>query len=186
VLENHPLQAYFRLQQEEVFMHTLSVAAILAALTLPTLSADLTPSAIRSLLEEEDAGMLLEGLDDSSWAAFLGHVEAGHRGWMDLVPELAPATAGPMAVGLASALSRALTANPAGVLSVMAAANYKAGDICGPVHTDLSTRQNVRFIDAALVKVAAVLEPDLFEPRNACLFALGRARVTVLTEADFR
>ena len=67
----------------------------------------------------------------------------------------------------------------------MAAANYKAGDICGPVHADLSTRQNVRFIDAALVKVAAVLEPDLYELRNACLFALGRARITMLTEADF-
>ena len=36
-------------------MRALSVAAILAALTLPALSAELTPGAIRTLLQQQDA-----------------------------------------------------------------------------------------------------------------------------------
>lgn len=161
-------------------MRTLSVAAILAALSLPALSADLSPSAIRALLAGQDAQTVVQSLDDQSWTAFLGHVEAGHRGWMDVVPQLAPDTSEPMASGLVLALSRALKANAAGVLSVMAASNYDPGDICGAVDMGLSTFETVRFIDDALVKVAAVTDPDLTEARNACLFSLGRARISTL------
>jgi hypothetical protein len=161
-------------------MRTLGVAAILAALTMPTLSADLTPSAFRALLDAQDATAVVQSLDENSWHAFLAHVEAGHRGWIDLVPLLAPGTAGSTAESLVTTLSRALKANPAGVLSVLAANHYSPADICGENDTAVSALEAARFIDEALVKVAAVMDPALSEARDACLFALSDARISAL------
>ena len=161
-------------------MRTLGVAAILAALTLPTLSADLTPSAIRALLEEQDATAVVQSLDDSSWNAFLAHVEAGDRGWIDLVPLLAPGTDAGTSESLIITLSRALKSNPAGVLSVLAANHYSPADICGDNDIEVSALDMAKFIDEALVKVAAVMDPDLSEVRDACLYALTDARISAL------
>jgi hypothetical protein len=161
-------------------MRTLGVAAILAALTMPTVSADLTPSAIRTLLEEQDATAVVQSLDDSSWNAFLAHVEAGDRGWIDLVPLLAPGTDVGTSESLVITLSRALKANPAGVLSVLAANHYSPADICGDNDIEASALDMARFIDEALVKVAAVMDPALSEVRNECLYALTDARISAL------
>jgi hypothetical protein len=176
-----PRQAYFwAIRLEEVTMRTLSVAAILAALTMPTMSADLTPSAIRALLVAQDATTVVQSFDDNSWNAFLAHVEAGDRGWIDLVPLLAVGTDAGTSESLIITLSRALKANPAGVLSVLAANHYSAADICGDNDIEVSAFEAVAFIDAALVKVAAVLDPDLTDARNACLYALTDARISAL------
>jgi hypothetical protein len=161
-------------------MRTLGVAAILAALTMPTLSADLTPSVLRGLLEQQDAAAVVQSLEETSWNAFLAHVEAGDRGWIDLVPLLAPGTDGSTAQGLAAALSRALKANAAGVLSVLAANHYSPLDICGQGEGADSPIEAARSIDEALVKVAGVMDPALSEMRNACLFALSAARISAL------
>lgn len=161
-------------------MRTLGVAAILAALTMPALSADLTPSAFRALLEHQDATAVVQSLDDNSWTAFLDHIEAGERGWIDLVPLLAPGTDGSSSESLAIALSRALKANPAGVLSVLAANHYSPTDICAESGGTASVIEMAREIDAALVKVAAVMDPALSEARNACLHALSDARISAL------
>ncbi|MFN4210329.1 MAG: hypothetical protein ACK4G5_07165 [Devosia sp.] len=160
-------------------MRTFGVAAILAALTMPALSADLTPSAFRALLEHQDATAVVQSLDDKSWNAFLVHIEAGERGWIDLVPLLAPGTDGSSSESLAIALSRALKANPAGVLSVLAANHYSPTDICAE-SGGTSVIEMAREIDAALVKVAAVMDPALSEARNACLHALSDARISAL------
>jgi hypothetical protein len=165
---------------EEVIMRTLGVAAILAALTMPALSADLTPSAIRALLEGQDAGQVVQSLDESSWNAFLAHVEAGDRGWIDLVPLLAAGTDAGTSESLIITLSRALKSNPAGVLSVLANDHYAATDICGDNDIEVSALEAAAFIDEALVKVAAVMDPDLSEARNACLYALTDARISAL------
>lgn len=160
-------------------MRTFGVAAILAALTMPALSADLTPSAFRALLEHQDATAVVQSLDDKSWNAFLDHIEAGERGWIDLVPLLAPGTDGSSSDSLAIALSRALKANPAGVLSVLATNHYSPTDICAE-SGGTSVIEMAREIDAALVKVAAVMDPALSEARNACLHALSDARISAL------
>ncbi len=161
---------------EEVIMRTLGVAAILAALTMPVLSADLTPSALRALLE----GQVVQSLDESSWNAFLAHVEAGDRGWIDLVPLLADGTDAGTSESLIITLSRALKSNPAGVLSLLATDHYAAADICGDNDIEVSALEAAAFIDEALVKVAAVMDPDLSEARNACLYALTDARISAL------
>jgi hypothetical protein len=161
-------------------MRTLGVAAILAALTMPALSADLTPSAIRALLEGQDATAVVQSLDESSWNAFLAHVEAGERGWIDLVPLLADGTDAGTSESLIITLSRALKSNPAGVLSVLAADHYSPTDICGDNDIEVSAFEAVAFIDEALVKVAAVMDPDLTEARNACLYSLTDARISAL------
>ena len=161
-------------------MRTLGVAAILAALTMPTLSADLTPSAIRALLEGQDASAVVRSLDESAWNGFLAHVEAGDRGWIDLVPLLAPGTDAGTSESLIISLSRALKSNPAGVLSVLAADHYSPADICGDNDIEVSPLDMARFIDEALVKVAAVLDPELSEARNECLYALTDARISAL------
>jgi hypothetical protein len=161
-------------------MRTLGVAAILAALTTPTLSADLTPSAIRALLDGQDATAAVQSLDESVWNGFLAHVEAGDRGWIDLVPLLAPRTDAGRSESLIITLSRALKANPAGVLNVLAADHYSAADICGDNDIEVSLFEAVAFIDEALVKVAAVMDPDLSEARNECLYALTDARISAL------
>ena len=161
-------------------MRTLGVAAILAALTMPTLSADLTPSAIRALLEGQDATAVVRSLDESVWNGFLAHVEAGDRGWIDLVPLLAPGTDAGTSESLTISLSRALKSNPAGVLNVLAADHYSAADICGDNDIEVSLFEAVAFIDEALVKVAAVMDPALSEMRDACLFALSDARISAL------
>nr|WP_295892540.1 hypothetical protein [uncultured Devosia sp.] len=157
-------------------MRTLGVAAILAALTMPVLSADLTPSALRALLE----GQVVQSLDESSWNAFLAHVEAGDRGWIDLVPLLADGTDAGTSESLIITLSRALKSNPAGVLSLLATDHYAAADICGDNDIEVSALEAAAFIDEALVKVAAVMDPDLSEARNACLYALTDARISAL------
>lgn len=161
-------------------MRTMRVAAILAALTMPALSADLTPSAIRALLAGTDATTAVQSLDENSWNAFLAHVEAGDRGWIDLVPLLGPGTDAATAESLVITLSRALKANPAGVLSLLAADQYAARDICGDNDIAVSALDAVAFIDAALLKVAAVMEPGLMEARNQCLYALTDARISAL------
>lgn len=161
-------------------MRTNSVAAILAALTMPALSADLTPSAFRAMLDGQNAATVLRSLDQGSWNAFLAHVEAGERGWIDLVPMLAGVTDAEMSKGLVATLSRALRSNPQGVLSVLAADQYAVSDICGDNNPGASPLEAVHFIDEALVKVAAVIDPDLSGPRNACLHELGAARISAL------
>lgn len=161
-------------------MRTLGVAVILAALTMPAMSADLTPSAIRALLEGKDAATVVQSLDESSWNAFLAHVEAGDRGWIDLVPLLAPGTDAGTSESLIITLSRALKSNPAGVLSVLAADHYSPADICGDNGVEVSAFETVKFIDEALVKVAAVLDPALSQARNACLYSLTDARISAL------
>lgn len=161
-------------------MRTLGVAAILAALTMPTLSADLTPSAIRTLLEKQGAVAVAQSLDDASWTAFLAHVEAGDRGWIDLVPLLADGTDAGTSDSLIIPLSRALRANAAGVLSVLAADHYSPADICGENDIAASAFEAVAFIDEALIKVAAVMDPALSQARNACLYALTDARISAL------
>jgi hypothetical protein len=165
---------------EEVPMRTLSVAAILAALTMPTLSADLTPSAILALLEGQDARAVVQSLDEPSWTAFLAHVEAGDRGWIDLVPLLAPGADAGTAEGVSIALSRALRANPQGVLNVLTNDHYSAADICAANDIEVSAADAVKFIDQALVKVAAVIDPALSQARDACLHSLGDARISAL------
>lgn len=161
-------------------MRSLRVAAILAALTLPVASAELTPSAMRALLEEQGAADVVQSLDEPSWAALLAHVEAGERGWIDLVPLLAPGTDAGTAESLLITLSRALKANARGVLTVLAQDHYSPADVCGDNDTDVSAIEVARFIDEALVKVAAVLDPELAEVRKACLSALREARLAAL------
>lgn len=161
-------------------MRTLCVAAILAAFPTSSLSADLAPSAIRALLEGQDSASVVESLDEGSWNALLAHIEAGDRGWIDLVPLLAPAIDAGTSEALVLTLSRALKANPAGVLSVLADGHFSAIDICGSTGIAVSPLEAVRVIDEALVKVAAVLDPALTEARNACLQALGKARIATL------
>jgi hypothetical protein len=153
----------------------LHVAAILAALTVPTLSADLTPASLRALLAEQEASAVMASLDAQSWTNLLAHIEAGERGWIDLVPLLAPGASTSQAKSLALTLSRALQANAPGVLSAMLDDFYTVDTVCGGSAVDVST------IDAALVKVAAVLDPALFEVRNQCLHELGQARISALT-----
>jgi hypothetical protein len=164
-------------------MRTLCVAAILAALSFPAHSADLTPSAMRALLEGQDARTALDSLDEATWTSVLAHVEAGDGEWLDVVPVMAPLTHGRAAASLALALSRAIEPNPAGVIQVMARTSYNPRDICGANDVDLGVFEAVDFIDMALIKVAAVLDPALFEARNACLFSLGKARITTLLQA---
>lgn len=162
-------------------MRTLCcVAAILAATSLPVLPADLTPSALRSLLQQQGATALVQSLDEPTWEAFLGHVEAGDRGWIDMVPLLAPGTDIGTADSLVITLSRALATNPAAVFAIMAAGNYSVGQICSDNDVNVSASDKVRFIDRALVKVAAVLDPTVSETRNACLLALSQARIATL------
>lgn len=161
-------------------MRTLSVAAVLAALTMPTLSADLTPSAIRALLEGQEATAVVQSLDGPSWNAFLAHIEAGDRGWIDLVPLLADGTDAGTAESLVIALSRALRTNPQGVLTVLTDDHYTAADICVDSDSEVSVTEAVKFIDQALVKVAAVVDPALAEARDACLYSLSDARISAL------
>lgn len=161
-------------------MRTLGVAAILAALTIPVSAADLTPSAIRALLEGKDATTVVQSLDEDTWNTLLAHVEAGERGWIDLVPLLADGTDAGSAESLIITLSRALKANPAGVLAVLAADHYSPADICGDNDIEVSPMEAVAFIDAALVKVAAVMEPALTQARNECLYSLTDARISAL------
>jgi len=164
-------------------MRTLCVAAILAALSFPAHSADLTPSAMRALLDGQNARTAIDSLDEATWTSVLAHVEAGDGEWLDVVPIMAPRTSARRAAGLALALSRAIEPNPAGVIEVLARTGYNPRDICGANDVDFSTFEAVAFVDMALVKVAAVLDPALFEARNACLFSLGKARVTTLLQA---
>lgn len=161
-------------------MRTFCSAAILAALTIHSLSAELTPSAIRALLDEQDAVAVVESIDEPSWTAFLAHVEAGDRGWIDLVPLLAPGAEGEVAQSLAASLSRALTSNPQGVLAVLASGHFAVGDICAGHVGERPALDTVRLIDEALGKVAAMLDPALMEQRDACLRELGAARVSAL------
>lgn len=161
-------------------MRTLGVAAILAAMSLPAFSADLSPGDLRALLAEGDAATVVHGLDPISWETFLAHVSAGDRGWIDVVPLLQPGADAAIEQSLATALSRALSANPVGVLTLLSGDSFTVADICGTSHVEGPPAVAAQFIDAALVKVAAVTDPQLSQTRNACLHALGEARIAAL------
>jgi hypothetical protein len=165
---------------EEVIMRTIMGAAILAALTTTTLSADMTPSAWRALLEQRVATTAAQPLDMEAVSSFLAHVEAGDRGWIDLVPLLAAQLDAGVSESLVTTLTEALRTNPQAVLGVMAASHYDAADVCGGRAPDASVLDTVRLIDDALVMVAAVLDPNLTDARNACLYSLTDARIAAL------
>lgn len=71
-------------------MRTLCVAAILAALSFPAHSADLTPAGMRALLEGQNVRTAVDSLDEDTWSAVLAEVEAGDDEWLDVVPVMAP------------------------------------------------------------------------------------------------
>jgi hypothetical protein len=161
-------------------MRTRSVAAILAALVLPIEAADLTPSGVHALLARADAKSTVETFDPPTWTRLNAHVAAGERGWIDLVPLLAPLADSAHVEALAGALSQALTANPAGVLAVLGEDPFSAEAICRDRAAADTMFEAVAFLDAAALKVAAVLDPDLIAARNACLSTLGDARLAAL------
>ena len=96
------------------------------------------------------------------------------------MPLVAAGTDAGTSESLIITLSRALKANPVGVLSVLAADHYSPAEICGDNDIEVSPLEAAAFLDAALVKVAAVMDPDLTEARNACLKALADARSAAL------
>jgi hypothetical protein len=63
---------------------------------------------------------------------------------------------------------------------VLAADHYSPADICGENDVEVSALDMAKFIDEALVKVAAVMDPDLSEVRDECLYALTDARISAL------
>jgi hypothetical protein len=167
-------------------MRSFLVATALAALTIPSFAIDpLTPSAVRSMLQSQNATAVVQSLDtgddaNNPWSAVLDHIEAGERGWIDLVPLLADGTDAGTSESLVITLSRALKANPAGVLSVLAANHYSPADICGDNDIEVSALEAAAFIDEALVKVAAVMDPALSQARNECIYSLTDARISAL------
>lgn len=77
-------------------------------------------------------------------------------------------------------MSQALKSNAAAVLHVLAADHYSPTDICGNNDGAVSALEAAAFIDQALVKVAAVMDPALSDARDACLYALTDARISAL------
>jgi hypothetical protein len=75
-----------------------------------------------------------------------------------------------------------LAGNAVGVLLYIGGDLQRVEGICdGDAGTPVL--EAVAAIDAALTAVAAVLDPYLMPARNACLSALGAARVSILVEA---
>lgn len=167
-------------------MRRFFAAAILAALSVPCAAQELTPQAIRAMLQENDASAVVRSLDegeqpDNAWAQLMTRIEGGEAAWLDLVPLLKPGTdAGTAEEDLEIVLSRALRANPPGVLALIAGGHYAPAEICTSNEIEVPALEAVAGIDAALKAVAALLDPALREGRNACLAELGKARIAVL------
>ena len=166
-------------------MRSFLVATALAALTVPTLAADLTPGAVRAMLTTQDATAVVQSLDsgddeNNAWFAVLDHIAAGERGWIDLVPLLAPGTDAGTAESLTITLSRALRTNAPAVLRLLAEDHYSVADICLDNDIEAAVSDVVAFLDDAVVAVAAVMDPALSQARDACLFELGDARISAL------
>lgn len=165
-------------------MRNLTILALLAGLATPVVAADLTPAAIRDMLQTQDATAVVQTLNTgsagSSWTQVLDHVAAGQQEWIDLVPLLAPGTADATAQGLQLTLSQALKTNPTAVLALIDG-RYSAADLCPASDPKAPISDRVALIDQALASVAAILDPQLFPARNACILALGEARIAALT-----
>jgi hypothetical protein len=108
-------------------MRQFCAAAILVALSFPCAAQEVTPQAIRAMLREADASAVVQSLDAgdkpaNAWTQLIGRIEGGEAAWLDLVPLLKPGTDAATAEDLKIALSRALRANPQGVLALVAGA----------------------------------------------------------------
>jgi hypothetical protein len=166
-------------------MRQFCAAAILAALSFPGAADEVTPQAIRAMLRQADASAVVQSLDAgdepaNAWTQLMGRIEGGEAAWLDLVPLLKPGTDAGTAESLEIALSRALRANPRGVLALVAGGHYAPAEICTGNEIEVPPLEAVVGIDAALKAVAALLDPALREGRNACLGELGKARIAVL------
>lgn len=169
-------------------MRQYCAAAILAASSFPCAAQELTPQAIRAMLNEADASAVVQNLDagdspGNAWTQLMGRIEGGEAAWLDLVPLLKPGTDAGTAEDLAIALSRALRANPPGVLALIAGGHYAPVEICTSNEIEIPPLEAVAEIDTALKAVAALLDPALREGRDACVAELGKARIAVLVEA---
>jgi hypothetical protein len=170
-------------------MRRFCLAAILAAVSVATaLAVELTPQAIRAMLDESDARTVVEKLNageppDTAWDRLTDRIETGEAAWLDLVPLLKPGTDAGTAEELEIVLSRALANNAQGVLALLANGLYPPEDICTSNEIEAEPLAVARALDTALVAVAAVLDPPLRETRDACLDELGETRTSVLVNA---
>ncbi|GLQ54553.1 hypothetical protein [Devosia nitrariae] len=169
-------------------MRQSCAAVILAALSFPCAAEELTPQAIRAMIADVGADAAVQWLDEgnspgNAWAQLTDKIESGEAAWLDLVPLLKPGTDAGTAEDLEIALSRALRANPQGVLALVAAGHYAPVEICTGNEIENPPLEAVAGIDAALKTVAALLDPALREGRNACLAELGKARIAILVGA---
>jgi len=164
----------------------LLVSMLLIAACMPCSAADLTPAAVRTMLQTQDATSLVQQLDNgddgsNAWFEVLDHIERGEQDWLDLVPLLAPGTDAGTAEAMVITLSRALTTNATGVLTIMAGGLYTVDYVCRSTEIEPPPKEVAAFLDAAIPAVAAVLDPKLRRIRDACLRQLkaDRASVTV-------
>ncbi|WP_052731641.1 hypothetical protein [Devosia geojensis] len=169
-------------------MRQFCTAALLAALSVPCGAQELTPQAVRAMLDGSDAGAVVEKLNagespGTQWDALTDRIETGEAAWLDLVPLLKPGTDAGTAEELRIVLSRALAKNAVGVLALLANGLYPPEDICTSNEIEALPLDVAEAMDAALVAVAAVLDPPLRETRDVCLLELGETRTGVLVNA---
>jgi hypothetical protein len=140
----------------------LVASMIFTALCLPAVAAELTPADVTTMLQQQDATVVVQALEhgDSSrnvWLTVLDHIAAGESDWLALVPALAPA-----------------------VLTILGNGLYSVDGICLSKEIEPPIEETLGFLDAAIPAVAAVLDPAVRPVRNDCLLQLGAERVAAL------
>ena len=154
----------------------LILAAAIVPLQLGAALPSLTPAALDAEIASKGARGAASQLPDSDIDAIVTHVSAGDAAWLEAAARLRPGLDGAKAEGIDLALSRALTANPAGVLRALRTQHaITLPWICEDREIEASARQAAAFESKAIAALENISDRHLFADRDRCIAAIRSA-----------
>jgi hypothetical protein len=153
---------------------------VLPLLTCLAASAQAAPPpslrAVQASITANGVARTIQSLDRSNqWDAVMDRIGRGDPAWIALAPKLAAGADGAKAEGLGIMLAKALPVNPAAVLRVLTANQYRAMSVdrvCGIPFIEPPPGADAAYKTEAVAAVTRVATPGLISVREKCLARL--------------
>lgn len=160
-------------------MQAALVVVVVASAAAAAPSAGPTPDGLSHSVRTEGATRAAQELSDQQFDAILRRAASGDARWLRAIADLRPGTDAARAEGIDKALSDALQANPAEVLTLISSRPNlpRPGSLCEDRAIEPSQAAHQRFVRQATRAVQTVRIPALPALRDQCLALLRPTRV---------